>query len=144
MEHIIVGTDGLTRESVLELYSALNWVMYTRDPDSLFRAILNSTYVVTIREGDRLTGLARCISDDVAINYLQDILVLPDNQRKGIGRKLLENCLERFKHVRTHVILTDNEERQRAFYESLGYKNTQDLKKTCLNCYVKMQGVELE
>ncbi|MCP4705692.1 MAG: GNAT family N-acetyltransferase [candidate division Zixibacteria bacterium] len=144
MFDIIVGVDSLTKESVLELYKKVGWIKYTENPDDLFKAILNSTYVVTIQEKDDIIGLARCMSDDISINYLQDILVDPDYQKKGIGRKLLENCLERFKHVRSHVILTDDEKRQRLFYESLGYKNTKEFKKMNLNCFVKMTGVELE
>jgi hypothetical protein len=42
------------------------------------------------------------------------------------------------------VLLTDDEERQKKFYESLGYKNTKDLKKTPLNAFVKIPGRELE
>lgn len=144
MNDIIVGVDSLTKESILELYKKLGWTKYVEDPDTLFKAILNSTYVVTIQEDEKIIGLARCISDDVSINYLQDILVLPEFQRKSLGRKLLENCLEKFKHVRTHVILTDDEERQKIFYESLGYKNIKELNKINLNCFVKMVGVELD
>jgi hypothetical protein len=40
------------------------------------------------------------------------------------------------------VLLTDDEERQRAFYESLGYKNTKDLEKIKLNAYVQIAGIE--
>ena len=42
------------------------------------------------------------------------------------------------------VLLTDDEERQKIFYESLGYKNTKDLKKNPLNAYVQIAGRELE
>jgi hypothetical protein len=42
------------------------------------------------------------------------------------------------------VLITDEEKRQRLFYESLGFKNTIELRKTKLNAYVKMAGVELE
>ena len=65
----------------------------------------------------------------MSIFYLQDILILPDYQRRGIGRMLLEDCLARFSHVRTKVLMTDDEARQKAFYESLGYRNTRDLEK---------------
>jgi len=46
--------------------------------------------------------------------------------------------------VRTHVILTDDEERQARFYEAMGYKNTRLLKLKSLNCFVKMSNVKLE
>ncbi len=138
------GTGGLTKHAVFALYNSCGWTNYTKDADNLMKAILNSTYVVTCRKGDELLALARCVSDDVSICYLQDILVNPAHQRKGIGRKLLENCLERFAHCRTQVILTDDEERQRLFYESLGFKNTKTLDRVSLNCYVRMSGMKLE
>ncbi len=143
MFDITVGIKDITKEALLELYKKVGWIKYTENPDDLFKAILNSTYVVTVQNENSIIGLARCMSDDVSINYLQDILIDPAYQKKGIGRKLLENCLERFKHVRSHVILTDDEKRQRLFYESLGYKNTRNLLNISLNCFVKMTGVEL-
>jgi len=133
-------------DQVVALYISVGWLAYTTEeqkPD-LQDAIRNSTYVVTVWIGDKLIGLARCLSDDVSICYLQDILINPTYQRQGIGRRLLINCLERFEHVRMKVLLTDDEERQKLFYESLGYKNTKDLKKTLLNAYIQITGRELE
>jgi predicted GNAT family N-acyltransferase len=68
---------------------------------------------------------------------------IPIVNGSGIGRRLMENCLERFDHVRTKVLLTDDEERQHAFYKSLGYKNTRELKKIPLNAFVQMNGIDL-
>jgi len=131
---------------LVDLYNSVGWLAYTTDEQRprLQQAIQNSTYVVTAWNGETLAGLARCLSDDVSICYLQDILIHPEYQRRGIGRKLLVNCLERFAHVRVKVLLTDDEERQIIFYESLGYKNTKDLKKIPLNAYVQIAGRELE
>ncbi|MBU8933027.1 MAG: GNAT family N-acetyltransferase [candidate division Zixibacteria bacterium] len=138
------GVESISKESILALYNSVGWSTYTKDPDELMKAITNSTYVATCHIEDKLVGLARCVSDDSSICYLQDILIDPDFQRRGIGRQLLERCNERFKHVRTHVILTDDEERQAQFYESMGYKNTRSLKRTLLNCFVKMTNMKLE
>jgi ribosomal protein S18 acetylase RimI-like enzyme len=129
---------------LIGLYNAVGWTTYTRDGDELEKAIRNSTYVVCAWDGEQLVGLVRCLSDDVSICYLQDILVHLDYQRQGIGRRLMENCLERFDHVRAKVLLTDDEERQHAFYKSLGYKNTRELQKISLNAFVQMNGIALE
>lgn len=133
-------------EQLVELYNSVGWLAYTNDEQrpNLLKAIQNSTHVVTAWDGDKLVGLARCLSDDVSICYLQDILIHPEYQRLGIGRKLLLNCLERFAHVRMKVLITDDEERQKRFYESLGYKNTKDLIKIPLNAFVQIKGMELE
>jgi ribosomal protein S18 acetylase RimI-like enzyme len=139
------GSD-IPLDEIVDLYNSVGWLAYTNDEQrpKLQEAIRNSTYVVTAWSNDKLVGLARCLSDDVAICYLQDILIDPEYQRQGIGRKLLHNCLERFAHVRMQVLLTDDEERQIKFYESLNYKNTKDLKKTPLNVFVQIAGRELE
>ena len=144
MYNIKIGSNKLPLEKILDLYTSVGWTAYTDNPEQLMTAINNSTYVVSVTEDDKIIGLARSISDDISIHYLQDILIHSGYQKKGIGRLLLENCLERFKHVRTHMILTDDEERQQKFYESLGYINTKSLKKIPLNCYVKMKNIVLE
>lgn len=125
-----------TRDELLALYDANDWTAYTVDPDGLLRGVANSTFVVTAREGEELVGLARVLSDDHTIMYLQDILVLPSHQRRGIGRTLLERCLERFAHCRQHVLLTDDDERQMAFYEALGFVRSSDVPH--LTAFVRM------
>jgi GNAT superfamily N-acetyltransferase len=61
------------------------------------------------------------VSDKATVCYLQDILVRPDEQRQGLGRALVGLALAPYAHVRQKVLLTDDEDAQRAFYESLGF-----------------------
>jgi GNAT superfamily N-acetyltransferase len=107
---------------LLSLYESVGWTAYTRDPQLLTRAVRSSSFVVTARtEEGGLVGLARAISDDATICYLQDILVRPTFQGTGIGRALVEHVSARYQHVRQTVLVTDNEPGQRAFYEALGF-----------------------
>jgi len=128
-----IGTDDL-----VALYDSVGWRAYTRSPDTLATAIANSSIVVTARdEHGALIGLARGLSDDASVFYLQDILVHPDHQRSGIGRQLLTVCLERYSHVRQKVLLTDDDEVQQRFYESLGYVHTSNVTGASLNAFVR-------
>ena len=86
-------------QELVDLYTAVGWVRYVQKPDELHEAVMRSTYVVTARRHDLLVGLARCVSDEVSIAYVQDILVRPELQRKGVGRKLMEAVLTRFETV---------------------------------------------
>ncbi len=106
---------------VLDLYASVGWLAYTKDPENLLAALSGSSIVVTAREGKALVGLARVISDNASICYLQDILVRPGHQREGIGRALVSTALGYYPQVRQKVLLTDDEPGQKAFYESLGY-----------------------
>jgi len=139
-----VGSEILL-EQLVTLYNSVGWVAYTNEQErpKLLLALQNSTYVVSAWRGDQLIGLARGLSDEVSIFYLQDILVHPNFQQQGVGRQLLSNCLDRFEHVRMKVLLTENEEKQIRFYEAMDYKNTKDLEKSPLNAFVQVRGIEL-
>ena len=134
---IIEPAPDLAADEVLALYEAVGWTAYTADETILVRAIENSSFVVAARSDGRLIGLARAISDDATICYLQDILVHPDHQRGGIGRALITAVLDHYAHVRQKVLLTDDEPAQRAFYESLGYAEIRDHGPGTLRAFVR-------
>lgn len=126
--HVAVEAAGsLDGEEVLALYDAVGWAAYTRDSDQLMRALTGSHRLVTARDGGRLVGLARSISDGHSVVYVQDVLVWPEAQRSGIGTHLLTVLLDPDGAVRQQVLLTDAEDRQRAFYESLGFTEAHDM-----------------
>jgi GNAT superfamily N-acetyltransferase len=125
---------------LLALYDAVGWTAYTREPKALRAAVAGSSFVVTARRGPRLVGLARAISDGVSDCYLQDVLVAPDQQRLGIGRALVEAVLARYSGVRRKVLLTDDEPRQKAFYESLGCTDIRDISGGPIRVFVRFDG----
>ncbi|MEO0601540.1 MAG: GNAT family N-acetyltransferase [Myxococcota bacterium] len=120
------------------LYEAVGWTAYTRDPARLREAVRNSTWVATLWQEGTLVGLVRVVSDDVSIAWLQDILVHPDHQRAGLGRRLAHAALERFAHVRSFALMTDDEPRQHAFYASLGLQETRAAHGGRLHTFVRM------
>ena len=77
-------------------------------------------------DGPELVGLVRAVGDDVSIAYVQDVLVRPDRQRRGIGARLLAAALERFAHVRQLVLIADDEEKTASFYRSAGLTDLAD------------------
>jgi len=76
----------------VQLYDSVGWYEYSDDAARLAKAFANSSFVVTARNRSELVGVARALSDDVSILYVQDVVVDPAYQRQGIGRRLLENC----------------------------------------------------
>lgn len=106
---------------ILELYEANKWGAYTEDPHTLIDGIAQSLYSLGAYDGDKLVGLIRVIGDGETIIYIQDILVLPEYYRKGIGTSLMQRVLLKYQDVRQINLTTDNTEKQRAFYESLGF-----------------------
>ncbi len=123
----ILPGDDISLAELLSLYGSTGWSAYTRQPEVLSAAIGNSSLVVTARAADgELVGLARAISDDATICYVQDILVRPSFRRTGAGTALLAAVQARYRHVRQLVLITDDEAGQRAFYESVGLTEGSD------------------
>ena len=126
MSFVYTESKEISKEQLLKLYNSVGWSAYTNNIDSLSKAIQGSSYVCSVWNKDALIALIRCISDNASIMYVQDVLVDPKYQKKGIGRVLMHKALDRYSHVRQKVLLTDNRPEQLRFYESLGYKNIKE------------------
>lgn len=112
---------SIPADSLLKLYTDAGWAAYTRNPKNLNSAISNSLYVLTAWKGDKLIALIRVVGDGISIIYIQDILVLQDFRRQKIGTQLLRRVLAKYAFVRQKVLLTDDTQQSRKFYESLGF-----------------------
>ena len=93
--------------------------------------------MVTARRAEGPLGLARVLLDGATTCYLQDVLVHPDAQRHGVGRRLVTAALQPYADVRQKVLLTDAEPGQRAFYESLGYTEAHEHPHGPLRAFVR-------
>lgn len=133
----VVKAQDLPLSEILELYRAVDWLAYTNDPANLVRALEGSSTLVAAHDGQMLVGLARVISDDASICYIQDILVMPSHHRRGIGRALAERALEQYSHVRQKVLITDDEPKQKAFYEALGYTQTEEFQRGSVKAFIR-------
>jgi GNAT superfamily N-acetyltransferase len=139
---IITNWKDIEFEKIIMLYEAVGWVAYTENPIELRTAFENSSYVLIGLENDEVIASLRSLSDNVSVHHLQDILVRPSHQGKGLGTKLLKKALEKYAHVRTHLLLTDDEEKQHKFYKALGYKNVNEFSSPSLNSFIKFKEFE--
>ncbi|GGL87602.1 N-acetyltransferase [Curtobacterium citreum] len=135
-----ISSERPTTDELVDLYDAVGWTAYTRDPAVLRRAVDGSHRVLAARDDDGvLVGLVRVVSDGATIAYVQDLLVRPAAQRTGVGGALLDAVLERYGHVRQTVLLTDAEPGQRAFYESRGFTEAHDVEPSSLRAFVLLR-----
>ncbi|MCD8827997.1 GNAT family N-acetyltransferase [Staphylococcus gallinarum] len=109
-----------TEKELKELYHSVGWFNYLTDEFTLTTLLNQSSFFITVKDNEQLIGLIRVITDDISIVYIQDLIVLPAYQRHGIGSELLNQVLNSFQHIRQIVLLTDNEQTKRKFYEKLG------------------------
>ena len=129
MIHYVENPD-VTVEDVLPLYEAVGWTNYTTKPEMLKAAFENSLHVLAaFTEEGILVGVLRAVGDGASILFIQDILVTPEYQHQGIGTKLLQQTLEKYKNVYQIQLATDNSMKTISFYESNGFTSL-----TSLNC----------
>ena len=93
---------------------------HTEQPEALRRGFAGSLLTLAARENGTLVGLLRAVGDGCTVVLVQDLLVRPDHQRRGIGTALMQAALERFRSVRQVQLLTDDTEKTKGFYRSLG------------------------
>ena len=77
---------------VIELYkhSSLGARRPVDRPDIFSGMINNANLIITAWDGPQLVGIARALTDFVYVTYLADLVVDEDYQRKGIGKRLLD------------------------------------------------------
>ena len=108
-------------EEILALYRSVSWTAYTDHPDTLRKGFEHSLLTLAAREDGRLIGLIRTVGDGHTIVLIQDLLVHPSHQRKGVGSALMKAVLARYAHVRQIELATDDTPGTKAFYRAMGF-----------------------
>ena len=106
---------------LVALYSSVGWTNYTNKPAMLEEAVKDSLWQLAVYDEKELVAYIRLVGDGHSVIFVQDLLVRPDHQRQGIGKKLLEKALETFPHVYQRLLVTERSEKNLAFYQSLGF-----------------------
>ena len=114
-------------EEVLEIYKSVGWTIYASDPEKLRRAFEKSLYVLGAYDGDILVGILRAVGDGDTVVFLQDILVRPEKQGRGIGRRLMAEFFRKFADVRQIQLLTDDIPATVGFYRAVGMVPAEEL-----------------
>ena len=124
---IIKEYTAYNEDEIVSLYTDVGWKAYTDDLVALHSGYENSLLILAAYEGDELLGIIRVVGDGYTIVFVQDILVFRKHQREGIGRALLQEVLDRYKSVRQIELVTDNTEKTKAFYKSVGFAELSEI-----------------
>ena len=85
-----------TKEQVQQLFLSVNWIS-GKYPERLYKALMNSSTVLTVWDEKKLIGLTRVLDDSEMLAQIHYVLVDPDYQGMGIAGKMIEYIKEKYK-----------------------------------------------
>lgn len=85
-----------TQEQVEELFLSVHWIS-GKYPERLYKALMNSSTVLTVWDGQRLVGLTRVLDDTQMLAQVHYVLVHPEYQGHGIAGSMIEYIKEKYK-----------------------------------------------
>lgn len=127
MDYTIKEYSEYNRQEIINLYQSVGWQNYVEKPDMLENAYKNSLKIYGAYVKEKLIGIIRVVGDGYSVVFIQDILILPEFQRKGIGTALLKKILTEYADVYQKHLLTDDTEKTIQFYKSLGFMMDTDI-----------------
>jgi ribosomal protein S18 acetylase RimI-like enzyme len=92
------------------------------DLPRLEKMLRQADIIVTAREGNRLVGVARAITDFAYCCYLSDLAVDAAYQRKGIGKRLIDETRARAGEGATLILIAAPA--AESYYPRIGMKQS--------------------
>ena len=92
MSNYVVKYNVLTPEEYIYLWESV----WDEAPsyEQVDLALKNTIFRVSIYDNDKLIAMARLIGDKGLDYYIKDVVVIPEYQKKGIGRMLINELLK--------------------------------------------------
>ncbi|BCI60606.1 GNAT family N-acetyltransferase [[Clostridium] leptum] len=123
---MITYTDEkkFTQQSIQDLFLSVGWLS-GKYPSRLYKALQNSSTVLTAWDDSQLVGLVRILDDTEMMAYMHYVLVHPDYQGQGIAGTLVEMVKEKYKDY-LYIEVMPEERKNAAFYEKHGFQLMKD------------------
>ena len=109
-----------TKDQVANLFHSVNWIS-ANYPNRLFKALQNSSTVITAWHEDELVGLVRVIDDTQMVAFIYYVLVNPKYQGLGIASKMLNMVKEKYRDF-LYIDVMPEDRNNVPFYEKLGFE----------------------
>lgn len=111
-----------TTEEYQKLRNSTDWNKLQNS--TVKKGLSNSLFSVCIYDDMKIIGIGRVIGDEAIYFYIQDVIVLPQYQKKGIG-KIIMSEIEKYIKLHAHpgsfigLMAADGVQE---FYEHFGYQ----------------------
>lgn len=84
----------LNEQDVIEVFESSGIVRPITQPSRIKEMIQQADLLYTAWDGDKLVGIARCVTDFSYCCYLSDLAVRKEYQHQGIGKELIDRVAQ--------------------------------------------------
>lgn len=122
MDILINYKNTFNENEYKELRASAGWSPLS--DSQIANIINNSNFKIAAYINDQIAGMARCITDNGYLYLLCDIIISPNYQGMGIGKKMLLKFIDEIKnsignsYAKLYIMSLKGKE---GFYKSLGF-----------------------
>ena len=110
--------ESISPEAMADLRESVGW---NRMEKEYGNPLMTSFFHIAVYDGDQLVGYVDSVSNGVTDAYIQDLIVRPDYQGKGIGTDLMKKMIASLKEKHIYMISVIFEESLKPFYDRFGF-----------------------
>ena len=88
-------TNYITPEEYMEMRRLVEWSAFPLEQAA--EGIKNTFILICFRVDGKPVALGRAVSDRGYVVYIADVIVIPEYQGNGLGRKIMESLMEQIK-----------------------------------------------
>ena len=117
--------NQLDVQTYFDLRTSVNWINFS--PKQTQTALKNSVLDIVAYDQEKAVGMGRIIGDGVIYCYVQDVVIHPDYQGKGVGSTILNKLIEKVaqnledgERMSLGLVAAEGKE---SFYRQFGFKD---------------------
>jgi len=115
---IYICNEAVSVNDLADLRESVGWNRMEKEYNN---PLLTSYYHIAVYEKEALIGYIDCVSNGVTDAYIQNLMVHPDYQGRGIGTDLMKKMIDYLKKKHIYMISVVFEEKLKPFYEKFGF-----------------------
>jgi ribosomal protein S18 acetylase RimI-like enzyme len=98
----------VSAKQIADLRESVDW---NRMESCYKNKLMTSYFHIAVYDGEKLIGFIDTVSNNITDAYIQDLMVHPDYQGKGIGTELMNRTISYLKSKRIYMVSVVYEEK---------------------------------